>query len=210
MITLSLKPAPPRGQYDRAQPREERLHEQRERLLAATALAFADGEGATVGSVVKLARVARNTFYEYFDDIEHARRELQVRALHKLDQALQEAESRTRTPIERWRALAQGWVGWASNGPLEAQLVLRVSIGRLTSAGARLEQALVRSLAALRAVGIGSAGHETVRVTAVAAAAEALGRGLIRDGNGVRIVPAQHERDAAERALADVAVRLLR
>ena len=119
-----------------------RLLEQRARLLSATALAIVRAPIAseqTIGSVVKLAGVSRNTFYEYFDDLPHARVAAEQRAEQRLLVQLRAAEAQTRTPVERWRALGHAWMMWVTTGPAEAFLCLdRVRSG-LSVAGRALE-----------------------------------------------------------------------
>jgi len=180
------------------------------RLVVATALALARDDAPTVATVVKLAGVSRNTFYEYFDDLEHARAAAERRAEQELERTLRSAEAQTRTPVERWRSLAHAWIEWLSHGPAGARLVLRDASSGLSAAGRLLEAALVRSLATLRASGVAGE-HDVLRVTAVAAAGEAYARRLsasLLTENGP--VPAARELERIERSLVDVAVRLLR
>jgi AcrR family transcriptional regulator len=100
--------APSRGRYNRAQSREARQAEQHERLLQATCLAVARGS-VNVSSIVDAAGVGRNTFYEYFDDAEHALDAVRQRAETSLAQHFA-AASPARTPVERVRALARCWL----------------------------------------------------------------------------------------------------
>jgi AcrR family transcriptional regulator len=211
-----LQPAPGRGQYDRRQPREARLLEQRSRLLSATALALARADqvtGPTIASVVKVAGVSRNTFYEYFDDLQHARAASEQRAEHRLSARLRTAEAQTRTPVERWRALSHAWMSWVAAAPAEALLCLdRVRPG-LSNAGRAFESACSRSLETLRVSGIRTGDADGARVTAVAATCEVLARRFVAEC--LRAAPPipgrlERERERVERMLADVAVRLLR
>jgi len=211
-----LQPAPGRGQYDRSQPREARLAEQRSRLLSATAIALASGDevgAATIASVVRLAGVSRNTFYEYFDDLPHARVAAEHRAEHRLQLRLRTAEEQTRTPVERWRALSHAWMSWVAAAPAEALLCLdRVRTG-LSGAGRALEAACTRSVEMLRASGIRSQDPDGARVTAFAATGEVLARRFIAESLREGVLNAtrsERDRERIERVLADVAVRLLR
>jgi AcrR family transcriptional regulator len=192
------------------------LLEQRSRLLAATALALAsvgEAAGPTIASVVKLAGVSRNTFYEYFDDLPHARAAAEQRAEHRLLARLRAAEEQTRTPVDRWRALSNAWMSWVAAAPAEALLCLdRVRPG-LSSAGRALEAAGSRSLATLRASGIRSADPDGARVTALAATGEVLARRFVAEWlRAATPSPGGSEqaRQRVERTLADIAVRLLR
>jgi hypothetical protein len=90
-------------------------------------------------------------------------------------------------------------------------LILRDPGTGLSTAGRSLEAGLTRSLATLRASGVGGAEQGALRITAVAAAGEAFARGLaarpLEELQGGR---AERDRERLERALVDVAVRLLR
>ncbi len=119
----TLLPAPGRGQYDRALTRERRQAEQRERLLLATAAAFAQ-QHRGVSGVIALAGVGRNTFYEYFDDFAHALDALSSRAQARLELACRAALERARTPIERLRAISRGWCSALLEFPDEAVVLL--------------------------------------------------------------------------------------
>ena len=204
-------PAPGRGQYDRRQSREARIVEQRARLLSATAFACSREASPTIASVVKIAGVSRNTFYEYFDDLAHARTAAAQRAQQQLARRLHAAEERTRTPVERLRALMLAWTAWATAAPADAALCLQGAPAGLGLAARELEAALVRSTATLRASGVQAPEQEGLRVTVLAAGAEVLARRLLalgaRTSDGT---PPRLEVERAERSLADAAVRLLR
>ncbi|HTQ02926.1 MAG TPA: hypothetical protein VMI54_03675 [Polyangiaceae bacterium] len=187
------------------------MSEQRARLTSATAIAFARNAAPTVATVASVARVSRNTFYEYFDDLEHARGAGEARARRRLEVALREAEQRARTPVERWRELVQAWVAWVLEFPEESRLVLAGRDSGLSVAGGELAGAFTRSLALARAAGLNAATQDAIRVTAVAAAAEVTARALsveqMTTEAGAMSAPA---RERLERALVDIAVRLLR
>jgi AcrR family transcriptional regulator len=200
-----------RGRYDRRQSREERMSHQRARVLAGTALVFAGSEAATVAAVAKVARVSRNTFYEYFDDLEHARTAAALRARQRLDAALADAQRRARTPVERWRELAQAWFGWVLESPAESRLIVGGEVRGLSEAGHELQAAFTRSLGLMRASGLNTPTPDPVRVIAVAAAGEVLARGLIVETlNTADASSSTPQRPMLERALVDIAVRLLR
>jgi len=208
----SFAPAPGRGQYDRSQTREQRLSEQRERLVAATARVLASEPAATVSRVIELAGVGRGTFYEYFDDVEHARRAAVTSTVRRLEQRMRSAEDRARTPVERFRALASAWCDFAALDPAGLLVALREESEAphtLSKAGTVFEAALGHVLEALRASRMAPAGRDPLRVTAAAAVAEALGRGVARAGTGPDAVGPE-ERARTERVLVDVLVLLLR
>jgi AcrR family transcriptional regulator len=210
VLIPTFEPAPGRGQYDRRQPREIRLLEQRERLMSATALALARSGATTITAVVTLARVSRNTFYEYFDDLEHARGAAMQRSKARLEHALREAEQSARTPVERWRALARAWFEWVVADPAEARLILEVGAAALSSAGVLLEAALKRSLSDLRTLGVKSGEGEGPRIVAATATGEAFARELAANSLAAEASPPASERQRIERALLDVIVRVLR
>lgn len=216
-----LLPAPGRGQYDRRLPRERRLSEQRERLLAATALVAAAEALPSVAGIVRRAGVGRNTFYEYFDDVEHALDAARASVCRRVEQALREAEGTARTPVERWRVLARAWLGFADDDPGSLLLVLVISgrdSGVLSSGALVLEAALERSLETLKSAGVTSPLAGAERVRAVAAVGEVFARSVARarivrdepEAAGAFAAGEVFDRELYERSLVDVAVRLLR
>ena len=72
MKPSELEPAPKRGQYDRALSRRDRQDAQRERVIGALAILSASERELSISNVVEVAGIGRNTFYEYFDDVDHA------------------------------------------------------------------------------------------------------------------------------------------
>src|SRR6185369_9968049 len=98
---LELVAAPKRGRYDRALSRRERQAAQRERVIAAIAALSATDRELSVANVVELAGIGRNTFYEYFDDLEHALIEVKSRALREFSDRADAALLSARTPLER-------------------------------------------------------------------------------------------------------------
>lgn len=123
--SVALSPAPKRGLYDRALSRNERQAVQRERVTGAVASIAAVGGELSVASVVERAGIGRNTFYEYFDDIEHALATLRARALHELAAGIELVFQNARTPLERVRALARAWTDNALGNPELTMLALR-------------------------------------------------------------------------------------
>ncbi len=211
-----FSPAPGRGQYDRRQTREQRLAEQRERLVAATARAFALHGAPSVAQVIEIAGVGRGSFYEYFDDVEHARKAAVSALERRSEQVLRAAETRSRTPVERFRALVGAWLSLATTDPAGTLVALRIEPGAprpLSPIGVVLEVALVRSLDALTATGMLRGARDPWHVLGVAAAAEAFARAtadheLAKDRSLSTAPP--FDLAAVERSLVEVAVRLLR
>jgi len=78
-------------------------------------------------------------------------------------------------------------------------------------AGRELEAALTRSLVLMRVSGLSTPAPDAVRVTAVAAAGEVLARSLIEETLATaEASQSTSPRQRLERALVDIAVRLLR
>jgi AcrR family transcriptional regulator len=181
-------------------------------LIAATARALARTDSASVGDVVAIAGTGRNTFYEFFDDVPHARKAVEQAALKLVEDALRAAETSTRTPVERFRALARAWFDTAAASPAELELVLRSpGASGLSAAGTLFAAALARAVDTLRASGVVPPEREPLRARAVAASAESFARSFTRP----ILAEAERSGTAADRArlervLVDVAVRLLR
>jgi AcrR family transcriptional regulator len=120
-----LVPAPKRGQYDRSLDRRERHSVQRERILEAVAALLGSEQAPTVANAVKLAGIGRNTFYEYFDDIEHAVAQAGARAVREFVSRLEVAQQGTLTGVDRVRALTRAWSEYLLELPRLAQIALR-------------------------------------------------------------------------------------
>jgi AcrR family transcriptional regulator len=194
------------------------LAQQRERLLAATADAFAREASPSVSLIIERAGVGRNTFYEYFDDVTHALDAAKSLVLRRIEQSLRAAEGVSRTPVERWRALARAWLAFAEDEPSAMLLALSVERAATSSAAAVLEEALARSLETLRSAGVAAPPASADRLLAVAAVGDAFARQLARahvaadpgTTESAAASSAGSERERFERALVDVAVRVLR
>jgi AcrR family transcriptional regulator len=209
----SLLPAPGRGQYDRRVPRQRRQATQRARLLTATALVLATDPAASVASVIRAAGVGRNSFYEYFDDFEHAREAVLGELERWLVDALRDAELSVRTPVESFRSLSATWFTLATEQPAQWLALSGVSptdTRPLARAGIVFADALERSVSGFARRGVIARPPDRVRVLLVAAGAEALARPLARDA--LRAPVGARSGNAVERArslLVDTAVRLL-
>jgi len=108
--------APARGHYDRSASREARVAAQRGRLLRAVAEATLTGT-RTVGFVLQLAGVGRSTFYEYFDDFEHARAQIQDHVTHSLQRELQSEPVRTGAPDVYIQRSCEIWIELTTTTP---------------------------------------------------------------------------------------------
>lgn len=84
--------APSRGRYERRYSSTERFLVQRARLLRATAIAELEG-ASSVTRVTALSGVGRTTFYECFDDFEHARKAVIADVGRRVGRALMAAKA---------------------------------------------------------------------------------------------------------------------
>jgi AcrR family transcriptional regulator len=199
-----IEPAPKRGQYDRALSRRERQAAQRERVITALAALSAAERELSIANVVELAGIGRNTFYEYFDDIEHALTAIKTRALRDLIARLESTMPAARTPLEQIRVLARAWAENLFIEPALVRLALR--------AQSEIVDAAQLSVLALHLVGVLSAQHEarsalpgladTLKVGAVAAAFDAVSR--------AHFGPRPMSVEELQGVLADLSLRLLR
>jgi AcrR family transcriptional regulator len=199
-----VEPAPKRGQYDRALSRRERQAVQRERVITALAALSATERELSIANVVELAGIGRNTFYEYFDDVEHALTVITTRALRDLVTRLESSVLAARTPLERIRALARAWAENLFVDPPLVRLALRA---QLEVADAAQLSVLGRHLASVL-----SAQHEArsalpgladdLKVSAVAAVFDAVSR--------AHFGPRPMSVEELQSVLADLSLRLLR
>ena len=201
---LDLVPAPKRGQYDRALSRRERQAAQRERVIAAiAALAETDRE-LSVASVVEAAGIGRNTFYEYFDDLEHALLAINHRVLSDFAGRVSTALQVARTPLERVRALARVWSENLLENSPSVKLALRaqaelVDATQLSVLGQHLASVLTAEVDSRSALpGLA----EPLRIAVVAALFDAVSRAHF----GVRAMSSEE----LQRVLSDWSLRLLR
>jgi AcrR family transcriptional regulator len=220
-----LLPAPGRGKYDRALGRARRHAEQQERLLLAAAEAFAlVGRSVGLSAVVARARTGRNTFYEYFDDVEHALAAVRARVIARLDGALARALATARTPVERLRVVSRAFFESLSQHPYEAAAGLwrERETDALSPIGRTLSLSYTRAMRSTRALSTG----DELRALSVSAAAEAIFSECVLDPllRSAREREARSEpRDAAKEnsaagaeskapvdLLVDLAVRVLR
>ena len=199
-----IEPAPKRGQYDRALSRRERQDAQRERVIAALAALSAADRELSVANVVELAGIGRNTFYEYFDDVDHALTVIRARALRELGARLESRLQVARTPLERVRGIARAWAEVLLVNPPLLRLALRAQPeladpAQLSVLGRHVVAALAAQVEARSALpGLA----EAVRLTAVGAAFDSVSR--------MQLVSPSTSVDELHGVLADLALRLLR
>jgi len=201
---VEVVPAPKRGRYDRALSRRERQAAQRERVIAAIGAISASDRELSVANVVELAGIGRNTFYEYFDDLEHALVAIKGRALRDVAARVDAALDGARTPLERIRALARVWAENLLENPAQVKLALRAQAElseptQLSVLGQYLSQVLSAQLEARSALpGLA----EPLRVAVVAALFDAVSRAHLN----VRAMSSEE----LQRALTEWSLRVLR
>lgn len=202
-----LSPAPGRGRYDRSLSRVERQAAQRRRLVAAAALALEEIGAAnlTVTDVVRRAKMGRNTFYAHFDNLDDVVGEVREQAIDALLAPVLDAIERARTPVERLRALAAGWLTAAAGEPVFARAALSHVVGADPShLGSRATSRLVDLLESIIQhgceLGALSDRGDPFRAWVVASAVA---------GAGLRVAAVGREPGDAE-TLAEVVVRALR
>jgi AcrR family transcriptional regulator len=198
--------APPRGRYDRRSTPEERLRAQRERLLRAVARAFVEGD-PSVSRVAALARVGRGSFYEFFDDFEHALRTVKTNTSSSIEKALLSALASAGEPHAALRAVVSEYVDAVRRAPEATLAALAIAEGAvLSQLGDGVARVLRRWLASVGRVDPTiTPESDSRRVTFAAAAAEVCARQLAV-GELSRTPP----QPVDGRALADALLRLLR
>ncbi|HEU5072925.1 MAG TPA: TetR/AcrR family transcriptional regulator [Polyangiaceae bacterium] len=183
-----LATAPARGRYDRAQSRQTRQAEQKARLVGWIGTTYLEhGPALTVQDVVRAAGVGRNTFYEYFDGLEHALDyAAQTHAKALRERIMSELEN-ARTPIAKLRELSRAWFDEVERDPAQTALLLRATAGTgARTAGSRSAAAAVFAsvLADLlqQARSHDPASHDLTLIDYVAFAAEGGVRSLLGQG----------------------------
>ncbi|MET0792449.1 MAG: TetR/AcrR family transcriptional regulator [Polyangiaceae bacterium] len=199
-----LMPAPKRGQYDRALSRSERQTAQRERVVAAITSLSGSERTLNVANVVELAGIGRNTFYEYFDDIEHALVSIKARALREFSARADTAMRSARTPLERVRALARAWTEHLLEAPALARVALQPQSEAIEPTQlSALAQHVVKVLQAEEEARSALPGlNEPLRVVVVAALFDAVSR--------THLAVHPLSADELQRVLSELSLRLLR
>jgi AcrR family transcriptional regulator len=204
MKPAELEPAPKRGQYDRALSRRERQDAQRERVIVSLSALTAENRELSVANVVQAAGIGRNTFYEYFDDVEHALGTVRARAVRELGARTEAALRAARTPLERIRAVARAWAEHLIADPSTLSLALRPQVE--VANGAQLSglgEHIAGILAAERDARSALPGlADRLKINVVAAVFEAVSR--------THLGGPPMSSEALQGTLSDLALRLLR
>ncbi|MES1173988.1 MAG: TetR/AcrR family transcriptional regulator [Myxococcales bacterium] len=184
--------------------RPQRQAAQHERVVAAITALIGSERGLNVANVVELAGIGRNTFYEYFDDIEHALVSITARALRDFSARAEVALQSARTPLERLRALARAWTEHLFALPAIAQVALRAQPEAAEPTQVSLlAQHVMKVLGdEVEARGALPGLNEPLRVLVVAASFDAVSRSHF----AVRPLSAEE----MQRVLSDLSQRLLR
>lgn len=176
-----METAPARGRYDRALSRQARQAEQKARLVEWIAQVYLErGSTATVHDVVQAAGVGRNTFYEYFDGLDHALDyAAQTHAKQTHEQLLKLLEA-ARTPIAKLRELSRAWFDEFERDPAQGALLLRLPSGSGSAAASVFKSLLGTVLTEGRSYG--ATASDLVLVDYAAFAAEGGARELLARG----------------------------
>jgi AcrR family transcriptional regulator len=201
--TTPLDPNPPRGRYDRRESRAMRLARQRELLLDATAVAFAQSREPSVEDVVALSGMGKNTFYAHFKDLNGAADAVVDALVARLDARLGSALAGVRTPVARLRALCETLVEGVGERRGHSLVALRPQYidGAWTSSrlGEWLRGQLRRACSEARRDGLFALELEEPRLGGVIAALEAMALWAL--------LHARREREVID-AMVDVVVRV--
>jgi hypothetical protein len=155
--------------------------------------------------VAALSRVGRASFYEFFDDFEHALSAVKVTATDGMQRALRAALERERAPVAALRALATEFLGTLHAWPEAAFVALASNVSETSALGRCFAQALERWLESTRGAGLVTHLGDTTRVLLATGAAEAIAR---RAAIAAATRSARRVEDAQK--LADALLRLLR
>lgn len=173
-----METAPARGCYDRALSRQARQAGQKARLVDWIAQVYLErGATATVHDVVQAAGVGRNTFYEYFDGLDHAldyAAQTHAKHMHERLATLLEA---ARTPIAKLRELSRAWFDELESDPAHAALLLRLPAGAGSAAASVFRSLLGTVLKDGRSYGATTS--DQVLIDCAASAAEGGARSLL-------------------------------
>lgn len=119
--------APGRGRYERGDSNATRFRAQRARLLGATAIAHLERE-PSVTRVTTLSGVGRNTFYECFDDFQHALRGVRLEAVRRVRRAIG-VWAEGSAGVDRASELCRLWLQAIAEEPLSALVALEPQSG---------------------------------------------------------------------------------
>jgi len=157
-------------------------------------------ERSTVAGVVRRARMGRNSFYRHFSALAPAHAAVRQQARHLIQRSLERAEREARTPLEQLRALGRAWLGTIARHPAHARVLLDHQRDS-NRVAALLAAHLAPVLAAARQVGAVSMAADSLRMDAIAAAWEAVGRACVER---------RADAETAHSLLVDLAVRAVR
>jgi AcrR family transcriptional regulator len=176
--------APKRGQHDRSLSADERVAQQRRRLLRAGPQVFAHlgFANATVDAIVREAGTSRRTFYEHFDDLRDMLLQLHERSGTRAFRAVEQYVLAQEHPHEQLRAGVEGFLGLIAHFGDEARVLFR-EVSALGPEHQSRRDALLQRFATLmfqgvarsHAMGIAKRPPDELRIFALVAAIEAIG-----------------------------------
>lgn len=178
---MVLEAAPPRGRYDRQLELGERVAQQLERLILATARAVEDSPDpphASAAAIVALAGMGRNSFYAHFRDVHAAEEAVLAGVIERMHARADEVIARPASPIDLFAGLLHAWTLAIDDRRELAAAAFRIAIadrrGGLSRIGALMRQHLRRvTIEARRRAAIATPADE-LRLLSAAASMESL------------------------------------
>lgn len=191
--------APGRGKYDRTRTQDERVRDQRRRLLDAAGHVFAEvgWADATVEAIVTRAGMSRRTFYEHFDDLKSCLLTLNQRVSDLSFRTVEALVQNETEPSAMLRVGITSFLGGIATYPHMARVIFRVT----RSAGPEFEAVQERTIARFarlveegvnRAHQRGTLGRpaDDLRIFAVTAAVEAVAMRYVVRGEESKVLDA--------------------
>jgi len=159
----------------------------------------------TVSDVVQRAGVGRNTFYVHFEDLRAAFAAADTEALARISNSLAPSPD-VRTPLERFRQLASGWLSIAAAEPALVSLVIHGD-GTLRGAHVELRKLIENALRGIassaRTAGVLGRPPDASRLRALSGAFVAFGERVLEENRGIH-------QDRLVEELVDFSLRALR
>jgi AcrR family transcriptional regulator len=178
---MMLEAAPPRGRYDRQLPSDERFEQHAERLLLATARAVEmapTAATASVGAIVALAGMGRNTFYAHFRDAHAAEEAVLARFVEQLNVRVDAELAQPSQPPELFVRVLRGWTAAIDDRRALVPAAFKIATGDqrggLSRIGSHVRQHLRRVTTEARRHAAIATPADELRLLAVAASMETL------------------------------------
>ncbi len=184
------------GRYDRSLTTEERRADQRGRLLAAAAEVFAERgfANASVGSIVRRARMSRRTFYEHFADLSDALLGVYDFAVDVLFGHVERRVAAATDPVSRLRAGIAAYLEMYARFADLARVLHREiravgpgHAGRHARTVARFAALIRDGVRAAHASGVASRAPDDTTILALVAGIEAVGMDHLDRGDEANV-----------------------